>query len=89
MRCFTDEDLRRGIAAVIGYNYGVATEADVLAIFVAAAHSTVPLAPDPAPWPFQHPRHCAICDRPVTDATGRARVQILITEGAWRCATCL
>lgn len=78
MRCFTDEDLERGIAAVLADRDRFQAEARTLATFLAAAQ----------PTPARHPMPCATCGRDLTTATGVARVQILITEGAWRCGTC-
>lgn len=78
MRCFTDEDLARGIAAVLADTDRFQAEARTLETFLAAAQ----------PIPITHPRHCVTCGRGLTTASGVALVQILITEGAWRCGPC-
>jgi len=103
MRCFTDEEIRRGLAAVIGHvgTLVTYTPQDYVAIFLQAAQPGNVDARGVVPtrvqvndrlalqtWPFPHPMHCPACDRAITDATGRSLVKIVIEDSIWKCATC-
>jgi hypothetical protein len=101
MRCFTDEEIRRGITAVLADKGRFAADERELEIFLNAAHPAgevdqppgVKALEDlarqtPQTWPFPHPMHCPSCDRAITDATGRSLVKIVIEDSIWKCATC-
>lgn len=101
MRCFTDEEIRRGLEAVVTSAVLRPGEADWLAVFLQAAQPGNVDARGVVPtrvqvndrlalqtWPFPHPMHCPSCDRAITDATGRSLVKIVIEDSVWKCATC-
>jgi hypothetical protein len=103
MRCFTDEEIRRGVQAVItdvsDHVRGAELPALVAIFLQAAQPNAVDLTSVPAgvapvnlrplqTWPFPHPMHCPSCDRAITDATGRSLVKIVIENSIWKCATC-
>jgi len=92
MRCLTDDEIARGLEAVIAATVGAevvpALAASNLAIFLEAARPPASANFDDA-WPVRHPMHCAICETALTDAHGTALVEIWITDRQWRCATCL
>jgi hypothetical protein len=90
MRCLTDDEIARGIEAVIAATVGAevvpALAASNLAIFLQAAQPTDGDTDDE--WPITHPMHCRECARAITDADGTALVTIWIVERQWRCAIC-
>jgi hypothetical protein len=75
MRCFTDDQIRRGLTAVIAPDASEVLDG-ILALFLKAANE-----------PTVHPMHCALCRRQLTDTHGTALVAITITD-QWMCATC-
>jgi hypothetical protein len=83
MRCFTDEEILRGLEAVIVSRH----RSQLLDVFLSAAQPP-PSARFEDSWPVRHPMHCAICEKALTDAHGTAVVEIWITERQWRCAAC-
>jgi len=75
MRCFTDDELRRGIAEVIDANpLAFNDSVDWLPLFLRAAH------------PGTQSRRCETCGRQLTDAGGTALVALSVCEGHWHCA---
>jgi len=89
MRCFTDEEIRRGLDAVIYANHDaspVRSNEENLAIFLQAAQPTAGQTDDD--WPAKHPMHCRGCGRAITDPSGKALVEIHILERQWKCAAC-
>jgi len=81
MRCFTDEELTRGIDEVLRvFNdglFGLMTPPDWREVFLTAARSSEVV----------HPMTCTVCARVLTTPDGIALVAITITD-RWRCATC-
>jgi len=78
MRCFTDEELTRGIDAVLHQDrFGLMTDADWREVFLTAARTSEVV----------HPMTCTVCARVLTTPDGIALVAISITD-RWRCATC-
>lgn len=75
MRCFTDEQIRRGLEAVVSQE-SLEVLDGVLALFLSAANE-----------PTDHPMYCARCRRQLTNEGGTALVAITITD-QWTCATC-
>ena len=65
MKCFTDEQLDRGIEAVLGFHsFGLMTTTDWRQVFLDGAK-------DPA---VAHPIRCAVCQRKLTDEHGETLV---------------
>lgn len=97
MRCFTDDEIARGLRAVLedcGPN-GInavrspserVTPDTLLPIFLKAAQPTAGATDDD--WPTRHPMHCRGCGRALTDRAGTALVNISIVERQWRCDHC-
>jgi len=87
MRCFTDEELRRGCQRIVDLaSDHVGSSEDWLAIFLQAAQPTAGQTDDD--WPAKHPMHCWGCGRAITDPSGKALVEIHILERQWTCAAC-
>jgi len=84
MKCFTDEQLLRGMLAVReSQAFGrpivrSLTDGDWMGIFLAAAQ--VPAV--------VHPMACAGCGQGLTTEQGIALVAIAVREGRWWCAAC-
>jgi hypothetical protein len=85
MKCFTDEQLLRGMLAVReAQAFGrpivrSMTDADWIGIFLAAAQGAAPVV---------HPMACAGCGRFLTTEQGIVLLPITVREGRWRCAVC-
>jgi len=89
MKCFTDEQLTRGIVAIRTFDaFGMMTDADWRHIFLEAAEAPPPAIVDVLTGETKT-RRCAVCQRPVIDAQGVVLVACGVADGGrWTCGDC-